>query len=104
MPQWLIIVAQVFEAGMLVCFGFAWPIDIMRTLRTCRVEGKSVTFMGLILLGYMAGLTAKVLRAGVAGRWPEWVTALYALNACMVTIDIALVLRCRRGGIKRTKP
>ena len=97
MPPWLLVVAQIFEGAMLVCFGFAWPLDILRTLRTRRVEGKSTTFMGLILLGYMAGMAAKFLRAGVAGGWPEFVTALYAFNALMVSVDILLVLRCRRA-------
>ena len=71
MREWLVIVAQVFEAGMLICFGFAWPVDILRTLRARRVEGKSVAFMGLIFLGYLSGMTAKFLRAGVAGAGPS---------------------------------
>ena len=95
MPAWVGIVAQIFEAGMLVCFGFAWPLDILRTLRTRRVEGKSVAFMGLILLGYLSGLAAKFLRAGGTGAWPETVTLLYTLNAALVAVDIALVLRFR---------
>ena len=95
MPEWLVIVAQVFEAGMLVCFGFAWPVDILRTLRTRRVEGKSIAFMGLILLGYLCGMAAKFIRAGVAAAWPEPVTLLYALNAVLVTADIGLVLHFR---------
>jgi hypothetical protein len=95
MPDWLVIVAQVFEAGMLACFGFAWPVDILRTLRTRRVEGKSVAFMGLILGGYLSGMAAKFIRASGAGGWPETVTILYALNAVLVAADIALVLRFR---------
>jgi hypothetical protein len=96
MPEWLVIVAQVFEAGMLICFGVAWPVDILRTLRARRVEGKSVAFMGLIFLGYLSGMIAKFLRAGVAESWPEPVTLLYALNAVLVVADIALVLHFRK--------
>ncbi len=96
MPSWIIVVAQVLEAAMLVCFGFAWPVDIRRTLRTRRVEGKSVTFMGLILVGYLCGMTAKCFRASGAGGWPETVTLLYAFNAVMVIIDIGLYYRLRR--------
>jgi len=90
----LTLIAEIFEAGMLVCFGFAWPVDVLRTLRTRRVEGKSVGFMTLILAGYLFGLTAKVFRAW--GHWPEVVTALYAFNAVMVTADILLTLHFRR--------
>jgi len=89
MPDWLIALAQVFEAGMLICFGFAWPVDILRTLRTRQTVGKSIGFMSLILAGYLLGLTAKVIRAGGEG-WPETVTLLYAANAVLVAIDIGL--------------
>ena len=92
----LTLIAEVFEAGMLVCFGVAWPVDIVRTLRVRRTEGKSVGFMALILVGYLCGLTAKVVRAW--GTWPEVVTALYAFNALMVATDIALTLYFRRRG------
>ena len=88
------ILAELFEAGMLVCFGVAWPVDIVRTLRVRRVEGKSIGFMALILLGYLSGMTAKIVRAW--GAWPELVTALYAVNAAMVAADIAVTLYFRR--------
>jgi len=97
MPGWLVVVAQVFEAGMLICFGFAWPVDILRMLRTRRVEGKSTAFMGLILFGYLSGMAAKFIRAGAASVWPEPVTLLYAVNAILVAIDIGLVVRFRKG-------
>jgi len=88
-------VAEVFEAGMLLCFGFAWPIDILRTLRTKRVVGKSVLFMSIILAGYLAGMAAKLIRAYVHGAWPELVTGLYLLNAALIGVDIALCFRYR---------
>lgn len=91
-------VAQVFEAGMLVCFGIAWPVDIVRTLRTRRVAGKSPLFMAIILLGYVAGLTAKLVRAGAEGARPELVTGLYGLNAVLILVDIGLYYHFRRHG------
>jgi len=94
MPDAVIAIAELFEAGMLICFGFAWPVDVIRTLRSRRVEGKSPGFMSLILLGYLFGMTAKFLRAW--GDWPELVTALYAFNATMLTIDIWLCFHFRK--------
>jgi len=92
-----VIIAEIFEAGMLVCFGFAWPVDVVRTLRVRRTWGKSIGFMTLILVGYLFGMTAKVMRAW--GAWPEAVTALYAFNAVMVATDIAVTLYFRRRGV-----
>ena len=93
MPAWLGAVAQVFEAGMLVCFGFAWPVDIYKTVRTRETRGKSVRFMSLVFLGYLCGIAAKFIRA--EGALPETVTWLYALNAVLVGIDIAVCLHYR---------
>jgi len=100
MSPWVTIIAQLFEAGMLVCFGFAWPIDILRTLKKRRVEGKSVTFMGVIFLGYVSGMIAKFITACAGGCWPQPVTALYALNAILVAVDIGLVIHFR-GGLRK---
>jgi uncharacterized membrane protein len=87
--------AELLEAGMLICFGISWPVDILKALRTQRTEGKSLGFMSLILLGYLSGISAKLFRASGAGVGIEWVTLLYAFNALMVAVDIGLYLRFR---------
>jgi uncharacterized membrane protein len=87
--------AQVLEAAMLVCFGAAWPFSIWKQWRTQRTEGRSLRFIVMVLAGYIAGIAAKLTRAVQAGAAPEAVTVLYALNAAMVVVDMALFLRCR---------
>lgn len=85
--------AQVFEAVMLVCFGCCWPVAIIKTLKVRSVHGKSVLFLWLILIGYLSGIAMKLIQSG--GGMPDWVTALYALNAAMVTVEIVLYFRFR---------
>lgn len=89
-------VAQYFEATMLVCFGAGWPASILRTWRSKSVAGKSLLFLVLIFTGYLAGVSAKLIRAGQAGEWPEWVTLLYSFNALLVGLDILLYLKYSR--------
>ena len=86
-------VAQTLEAGMLLSFGIAWPVDIYTTQKIRHTSGKSARFMGLVLLGYLCGIGGKLFRA--EGGLPEPVTWLYALNAGLVSIDIALCLHYR---------
>lgn len=86
---------QLLEGGMLVCFGLSWPVDILKTLRTRRTEGKSLGFMTLILAGYLLGFAAKLFRAAQGGQAPEAVIILYVLNAVLILVDIALTLRYR---------
>jgi hypothetical protein len=45
--------------------------------------------MAIVIAGYGCGIAAKVLRGA------DWVTALYALNAVMVAVDLGLYLRLR---------
>lgn len=90
---------QILEAAMLVCFGFGWPIDVVKTLRVKRVDGKSIGFMSMIFVGYLAGMSSKFVEWADSGTLED-VTALYAFNAVMVGLDIALYFRYRRAGDK----
>ncbi|MBP7652633.1 hypothetical protein KA977_04380 [Candidatus Dependentiae bacterium] len=74
-----------FEIGMLLCFGISWPISISKTLRIKNVEGKSIFFLYIIILGYLFGIVHKYYFGNF-----NWVTYLYALNACMVSFDAYL--------------
>lgn len=73
-----------FELGMLVCFGFAWPVNIAKSIRSKTSKGKSVGFLIILLLGYFSGITHKILYSR------DIVLTLYAINAVMVGIDICL--------------
>ncbi|MFP4054056.1 MAG: hypothetical protein ACLFV7_09350 [Phycisphaerae bacterium] len=86
--------AQLFEGAMLICFGLGWPVAILKTLRVKRVEGKSLPFLVLIFCGYLAGIVSKLFRMQ-AESYLEPVTALYALNAVMVGIEVLLYMRYR---------
>ncbi len=80
---------SVFEIAMLVCFGAAWPVSIWKSLRTRQVAGKSLFFLLIVLVGYVAGILHKLVF-----RF-DLVIYLYVLNALMVAIDIVLYLRNR---------
>ena len=96
----LVTVGEMLEGGMLVCFGISWPVDIVRTIRTGRTEGKSLAFMSLVLAGYILGMGAKLARVAGTGRWPELITLLYVFNAVAIIVDIAVTLRLRRRAVR----
>jgi hypothetical protein len=81
---------SVFEVIMLVCFGAAWPFSIYKSYRSRSNSGKSVTFLFIILIGYISGLLHKVLFNF------DLVIILYGINAVMVSVDILLYFRNRR--------
>ena len=86
---------SIFEVIMLVCFGFSWPFAIWKTIRVKNPAGKSYLFMGLVIIGYIAGCIHKVLY-----HW-DFVFWLYLLNTLLVATDFVLCLYYMRK-LKRT--
>lgn len=87
---------SVFEIAMLVCFGAAWPVSIYKSLKTRAVAGKSFFFLIIVLVGYAAGILHKLI------FHYDLVIFLYALNAVMVGLDIALYLRNRLYHVRKS--
>ncbi len=78
---------SIFEAGMMVCFGISWPIAAYKTYKAKSVNGKSLRFSSLILLGYIFGITHKLIYSHDAVIW------LYILNVFFLLIDMGLHIK-----------
>ncbi len=81
---------SIFEAIMLLCFGAAWPVSIVRSWKSRSTGGKSLAFSLIVIAGYISGIVNKLI-----GK-PDIVTWLYVLNLTMVSIDAALWVRNRK--------
>lgn len=81
----------IFEALMLICFGISWPIAVFKTYRVKRVEGKSLSFSFLILLGYIFGIIHKIFFNN------DWVLYIYIINTFFVLLDIMLHLKYKKA-------
>ena len=75
---------------MLLCFGFAWPLSIIRSIKSKSTKGKSLMFLFVVETGYISGIIHKVLYSN------DLVMVLYILNALMVGTDIVLYFRNRK--------
>jgi hypothetical protein len=78
---------SIFEIAMLLCFGAAWPFSIYKTYTSRKNTGKSVIFLFIVLLGYIAGILHKVFYN------LDFVIYLYIFNGLMVVADIILYHR-----------
>lgn len=81
---------SIFEILMLVCFGAAWPFSIARSYRSRMTGGKSLPFLYIVLIGYLAGIFHKLFFNY------DLVIFLYGVNGLMVATDILLYHRNRR--------
>ena len=81
---------SLFEAGMLLSFGAAWPVSIYKAYKSKSTGGKSWVFSAVVIVGYICGITHKLLYSR------DVVMYLYILNAIMVSIDLCLWFRNRK--------
>ncbi len=79
-----------FEALMVICFGAAWPFSIYKSYTSRQNGGKSVYFLAVLFVGYIAGVTHKLVYS------LDPIIALYALNGAMVFTDMMLYIRNAR--------
>lgn len=88
-------IEEVLEAVMVISFGISWPTSIMKSLRSRTAKGKSLLFLTMIWIGYVAGIVWKVIvwKNTNEFKWPSW---FYILNLLMVSTDIVLYFRNRK--------
>lgn len=88
--------AHIFELLMIVCFGISWPINIYKAWKARTTKGSSVQFYFLILVGYLFGITSKVINLYRGIATPGYVWFFYILNSVIVACGIAVWFRNRR--------
>lgn len=88
--------AAVLEAVMLVCFGLSWPINAIKAWKAGTAAGTSWLFLGLITLGYVAGIGAKFVGGNV-----NWVLAVYLINLAALVANWLVFARNKTLDAKR---
>ncbi len=81
--------AEILEILMVVCFGFSWPMNVMKSYKARTTKGKSLGFLVMICIGYVCGIASKV----IGGSYKWYVMFFYVLNLCMVLLDVAMYVR-----------
>lgn len=76
---------ELLEAVMLICFGISWPVSLVRNLRARTARSMSLGFIVLIIVGYIAGIAAKV----ISGNY-SYVLLVYVFNLVAVLFNLAV--------------
>ena len=94
----LIMLPELFEIIMVICFGMSWPMNIMRSWRARSAKGKSILFLCFIFVGYIAGIISKLSNDAYLAQFAEkwYVLIFYFINITMDGIDILLYFSNRR--------
>ena len=81
-------IAKVLEAVMIILFGISWPFNLAKSIRSKTTKGKSLLFLCLIDVGYMAGITSKIVSETFVWATDWWIFAIYCVNFSLVTADL----------------
>ena len=89
---------EILEIIMILCFDASWPFNVAKSYRARTAKGKSLLFLILSEVGYIAGIAAKltnpVYMAAFGEKW--YVLFFYVLNFTMVGVDVVLYFRNKR--------
>lgn len=79
---------SILETVMLVCFGFSWPLNVIKAYNAKTAKGTSLPFILLIITGYIAGISAKLISGQI-----NYVLIAYALNLAIVSLNVIVYIR-----------
>ena len=80
--------SSILETIMLVCFGLSWPINLMKAYKAGTAKGTSLPFILLIITGYIAGISAKLVSGQI-----NYVLIAYILNLVVVSLNLCVYFR-----------
>ncbi len=87
--------SEILEVVMIVSFGFSWPVNVIKSYKAKTTTGKSLAFLCIVLFGYIAGITSKLINetymASLSTKW--YILFFYILNFIMVGIDLCVYIR-----------
>ncbi len=79
---------SLLESIMLICFAGAWPASIHKSWTSRTRKGKSLFFLLIVFLGYIAGITRIILRDD-----GSFLIFPYTFNALLVSCDLIIYYR-----------
>ena len=79
---------SILETVMLVCFGFSWPLNVIKTYRAKTTKGTSLPFILFIITVYIAGISAKLISGQI-----NYVLIAYSLNLAIVSLNVIVYFR-----------
>lgn len=90
--------ADILETAMLICFGFSWPINMIKSYKLRSAKSMSLPFLLLIFGGYVMGVAAKIIKYCDPNLPdPTWyLMTIYVINLFMLGASLAVYFRNRR--------
>ena len=78
-------IPEILETFMLICFGFSWPLSVIKNIKAKTAKSMSLPFILLILSGYIAGIIGKIISGSVS-----YVLIVYVFNLLSVSLNLII--------------
>lgn len=88
----------ILDTVMIVCFGFSWPMNLIKAYKARTAKATSLPFILLIISGYIAGIVSKIIVISTAAEVePMKIVNLvaYLLNLVIVSLNLVVYFRNR---------
>lgn len=76
---------EILEATMLLCFGCSWPLSVYKNIKAKSAKAMSLQFILLIIVGYIAGICAKLVSHKI-----NYVMVVYLFNLAVVSLNLVI--------------
>lgn len=90
--------SEILEIIMLISFGFSWPINLYKNIKSKSTKSISIWFYTLIFFGYVAGIASKFLNQeymnNFSNKW--YVLIFYFINLIVVGLNILVYFNNRK--------
>lgn len=83
--------SSILETIMLICFGCSWPMNVVKGYKARTAKSMSLPFILMIITGYIAGITAKILSQQI-----NFVLIAYLLNLFIVSLNLVVYFRNKK--------
>ena len=80
--------SSILETIMLICFGFSWPLNVIKAYKAKTAKGTSLPFILLIIAVYIAGISAKLVTHQF-----NYVLIAYIVNLSIVSANVIIYFR-----------
>ncbi len=81
----MLIMYEILETVMLVCFGASWPVSVIKNIKAKTAKSMSLQFILLIIIGYLAGIAGKIINGNF-----NYVLIVYLINLLFVSVNLAV--------------
>ncbi len=87
---------EFLQAIMLICFGFSWPVNLIKNIKLKSAKLMNLPFLILIIIGYIAGISSRI----ISNKY-GYVFIIYIINLCVVSANLIVYFINKKYDIKK---